>query len=84
MFNEKAWYKIVFGFIKKKFVITMSFFSCNALNKILMKCVSMNNQECRVRSAILDINSNEPSFYPFRCLVNELCFKTGLMSYILA
>ena len=71
----------MFGFIKKLFVITMSFFSCNALNKIPMKCVSTNNQEW---SEILDINSNEPSFYPFRYLVNELCFKTGLMSYILA
>ena len=37
---------------------TMMFFSCSAL-----KYVSMTNQECKVRS-ILNINSNEPSFYP--------------------
>ena len=49
-------------FIKKMFVVTMSFFSCNALNviplnaiplnEIPLKCVSMNNQECRKRPEI--------------------------------
>ena len=37
----------------------MSFFSCNAL-----ECVSMNNQECKVRPEILNININEPLVYP--------------------
>ena len=27
--------------------------------------VSMNNQECEVRPKIVDINSNNPMFYPF-------------------
>ena len=41
------------------FFVVMTFFSCNAL-----KCVSMNNKECKVRPAIMKINSNEPLFYP--------------------
>ena len=45
----------MFGFIKKVFVATMSFFSCNTLT-----CVSMNNQECKIRPEIININSNEP------------------------
>ena len=45
-------------FITKVFVVAMSFFSCNAL-----KCVSMNNQECKVTPEIMNINSNEPSFH---------------------
>ena len=40
----------------------MLFFSCNAL-----KCVPMNNQECTIRPRIVNVNSNEPSFYPYRC-----------------
>ena len=44
----------------------MTFFSCNAL-----KCVSINNQECKVRSEILNINSNEPSFIPYSILANK-------------
>ena len=46
-------------FIEKLFVVAMTFFSCNAL-----KCVSMNNQVCEVRPEIININSNEPLFYP--------------------
>ena len=36
------------------------FFRYNAL-----KCVSMNNRECKVRPEIININSNEPSFYRY-------------------
>ena len=31
----------------------------------------MNNQECKVRPKILNINGNEPSFYPHSILVNK-------------
>ena len=66
----------MFEFIKKMFVVTMSFFSCNALNaiplnSIPLKCVSMNNQECRIRPEIININSNEPTFYPYSIKVNK-------------
>ena len=48
----------MFGLIKRVFVVSMSFFSCNALES-----VSMNNQECKVRPEIENIKSNEPSLY---------------------
>ena len=38
----------------------MSFFSSNEL-----KCVSMNNQECKVRPELINVSSNEPPFYPY-------------------
>ena len=44
----------------------MMFFSFNAL-----KWDSMNNQECKVRPAIININSNEPFFYPNSIFVNK-------------
>ena len=44
----------------------MTFLCCSAL-----KCVSMNNQVCKVRPAIMNINSNESSFYPYSILVNK-------------
>ena len=49
----------MFGFLKKCFFTSMTFYSCNAL-----KCVSMNNQECKIKSEIIDININKPTFYP--------------------
>ena len=30
-----------------------------------LSCISINNQPCKVRSEIININSNEPVFYPF-------------------
>ena len=41
------------------------FFGCNLLNVNPLECVSMNNQECKVRPEIVNVNSNEPVFYPF-------------------
>ena len=34
--------------------------SANSLN-----CISMNNQECKKRPQIVNVNSDEPVFYPF-------------------
>ena len=31
----------------------------------------MNNQECKTRPRIRDVNSNEPVFYPCRIKVNK-------------
>ena len=46
------------------FVSTLMFFgSLSSVNPL--KCVSMNNQECKVRPEVVNINSNELLFYPF-------------------
>ena len=35
------------------------------------ECVSINNQECKIRSEITNVNTNEPMFYPFSIKVNK-------------
>ena len=47
------------------------FFGCNVLNVNPLKCVSINNQECKVRPQIINVNSNEPSFYPYSIETNK-------------
>ena len=42
------------------FVVAMLFLSCNAL-----KCVSMNNQECKIRPKVINFNRNETLFNPY-------------------
>ena len=42
------------------------FFSANAL-----ECVSMNNQEYKIRTKAIDINNNDPTFYPLSIRVNK-------------
>ena len=36
-----------------------------------MDCISITNQECKVRSEIININSNNPIFYPFSIKINK-------------
>ena len=38
-----------------------------------LKCVSMNNQECRARPEVVNINTNEPLFYPCSIKINKFC-----------
>ena len=53
----------MFKFIKQIFISTMLFFS-SLSNVNPLECISMNNQECKVRPEIVDVNSNDPIFYP--------------------
>ena len=54
----------MFKFIKQIFVLTMMFFS--SLSSVnLLECVSMNNQECKVRTEIVNVNSSNPVFFAF-------------------
>ena len=47
------------------------YISCNVLNVNPLKCVSMNNQLCKIRTKIININNNDPTFYPFSISVNK-------------
>ena len=54
----------MFGFIKKCFFTGLAFLSTlTSVN--LLSCISMNNQECKVRPQIVNINSKESIFIPF-------------------
>ena len=46
------------------FFTAITFFSCNALNVNSLKCVSMNNHECKIVSETINVNTNEPLWYP--------------------
>ena len=46
-------------------------FSCSVLNVNSLECVSMNNQECKIRSDIINVNTNEPMFYPYSIKINK-------------
>ena len=59
-------------FIKKCFFTAITFFSYNRLNVNSLECVSMNNnRECKIRSEIVNVNTNEPVFYPYSIIINK-------------
>ena len=65
-----GYYKM-FEFVKQIFVSAMMFFGCNISSVNSLKCVSINNQESEIRSEMINIISNEPSFYPYSIKVNK-------------
>ena len=61
----------MFEFIKKCFFTAKTFFSCNVLNVNSLECASMNNQECKIRPEIINVNTNEPMFYPYNIKIGK-------------
>ena len=41
------------------------FFGCNLSSVNPLECISINNQECKVRPEIVNVNSDGPVFYTF-------------------
>ena len=58
----------IFRFVKKVFFLVLTILSnfTNALD-----CISMKNQECKTRPEVININSNNPIFYPFSIKINK-------------
>ena len=70
----------IFRFIQKCFFIGSLFLSSLVsiiplstapLNAISLSCISMSNQPCQARPEIVNVNSNNPIFYPFSVKTNE-------------
>ena len=60
----------MFWFVKQIFISTMMFFgSLSSVNPL--KYVSVNNQECKVRPEIVNVNIREPVFFPFNIKTNK-------------
>ena len=62
---------MTFGFIKKCFLTVMTLINFNLLSVNSLECVSMNNQECKIRTEIVNLNSNELMFYPYSIKINR-------------
>ena len=62
---------MILGFLKKCFFIAITIFNHNTLNINFLECVSMNNQECKIRSEIINVKTNEPMFYPYSITINK-------------
>ena len=54
----------MFRLIKKVFFTGLAFLSTLTIIHLL-SCISMNNQECMIRPQIVNLNRDEPVFFPF-------------------
>ena len=53
----------IFSLVKKAFILGLTVLSSSITGAL--NCISINNQECKVRPEIIDVSSNNPIFYPF-------------------
>ena len=57
----------IFGFVQKVFFIGLTilsgFTNVNSFNTIPLSCISMNNQECKTRPQVMNVNGDEPVFF---------------------
>ena len=60
----------MFVFIKKIFYIGSLFLS-SLVSTTSLNCILMKNQKCKVRPEIINVNSNEPVFYPFSIKISK-------------
>ena len=54
----------MFGFIKRCF-FTGLVFLLTLTSGNLLSCISMNNQECKVRPQFVNVNGDDPVFFRF-------------------
>ena len=47
--------------------------SVNSLSTTSLKCILMNNQECKVRPKIVNVNRDDPVFCPFSIKTSKCC-----------
>ena len=56
----------MFGFVKKALFTGLTILSSvNLLTITPLRCNSVTNQECKVRPNVVNLNNDEPVFYPF-------------------
>ena len=60
----------MFQFIKKVFFLALTILS-SFTNVKSLSCISMINQECKTRTQIVNVNSNNPIFCPFSIKISK-------------
>ena len=68
----------IFRFVKKVFFVGLTILSnfTNALN-----CISMKNQECKTRPQVINVNGDEPVFFPFSIKTSKSSGKCTNINY---
>ena len=58
------------GFFKKCFFTGLVFLlTLTSVN--MLSCISINNQECKVRPQIVNVNEDDPVFFPFSIKISK-------------
>ena len=70
----------IFGFVKKVIFVGLTILS-RLTNANLLSCISMNNQECKTRPQFVNVNGDEPVFFPFSIKTSKCSGSCNNISY---
>ena len=73
----------IFGFVKKVFFVGLTILS-SFTNANSLSCISMNNQECKTRPQVVDVNGHEPVFFPFSIKTSKCGGSCNNINYLYA
>ena len=70
----------IFRFAKKLFFVGLTILS-DLTNPNSLSCISVNNQEFKTRPQVLNVNGNEPVFFPFSIETNKCSGSCNSINY---
>ena len=75
----------MFQFIKNAFFLALTFLSdftnASSLNAIPLSCISMKNLECKTRPQVVNVNGDEPVFFPFSIETSKCSDSCNTINY---
>ena len=75
----------IFGFAKIVFFIGLTilsdFTNASSLNSISLSFTSVNNQECKTRLQVVNVNGEEPVFFPFSIKASKCSGSCNNINY---
>ena len=70
----------IFRFVKKLFSIGLTI-SSSFTNANSLSCTSINNQECKTRPQVVNVNGDEPEFFSFSIETNKCSGSCSNINY---
>ena len=73
----------IFGFVKKVFLVGLTILS-SLTSANSLSCISVNNQECKTRPQVINVNRDEPVFFPFSIETSKCSGSPNNINYLYA
>ena len=70
----------IFRFVKKMFFIGLTILS-DFTNTSSLSCISLINQECKRRPQVINVNGDEPVFFPFSIETSKCSGSCNSINY---
>ena len=70
----------IFGFVKKAFIVGLTVLSSFTMANLL-SCISMNNQECKTRPQVVNVNVDDRVFFPFSIITSKCSGSWNNINY---